>query len=53
MHGRWLAGTASGMCYALAMYRRGKVSDAIIAHAVTNGLIAAEVLVCGHWGLWA
>jgi CAAX prenyl protease-like protein len=53
MHGRWLAGAASGMCYAWAMYRRGKVSDAIIAHAVTNGLIAAEVLVCGHWGLWA
>ena len=53
MHGRWLAGAASGMCYAWAMYRRGKVSDAIIAHAVTNGLIAAEVLVCGRWGLWA
>ena len=53
MHGRWLAGAAAGMCYALAMYRRGKVSDAIIAHAVTNSLIAAEVLVCGHWGLWA
>jgi membrane protease YdiL (CAAX protease family) len=52
MHGRWLAGAAAGMCYAWAMYRRGRVSDAVIAHAVTNGLIAAEVLVCSHWGLW-
>jgi exosortase E/protease (VPEID-CTERM system) len=52
MHARWLAGAASGMCYAWAMYRRGRVSDAIIAHAVTNGLIAVEVLACGHWGLW-
>jgi exosortase E/protease (VPEID-CTERM system) len=53
MHGRWLAGAASGMCYAWAMYGRGRTSDAIIAHAVTNALIAADVLVCGQWGLWA
>jgi len=52
LHGRWLAGTVAGMCYALAMYRRGKVADAVIAHAVTNALIAADVLIMGNWGLW-
>jgi CAAX prenyl protease-like protein len=52
LHGRWLAGTAAGMFYAWAMYRRGKVGDAIIAHAVTNALIAAEVLLFGHYSLW-
>jgi exosortase E/protease (VPEID-CTERM system) len=52
LHGRWLAGTAAGMCYAFAMYRRGKVADAVIAHAVTNALIAADVLILGNWGLW-
>jgi len=52
LHGRWLAGTVAGMCYALAMYRRGKVADAVIAHAVTNALIAADVLILGNWGLW-
>ena len=47
LHGRWLAGTVAGMFYAWAMYRRGKVSDAIMAHSTTNALIAAEVLLFG------
>ena len=52
LHGRWLAGTIAGMFYAWAMYRRGKVADAIMAHAITNALIAVEVLLFGNWTLW-
>jgi CAAX prenyl protease-like protein len=52
LHGRRLAGTVAGMFYAWAMYRRGRVEDAIMAHATTNALIAAEVLIFGHWNLW-
>jgi exosortase E/protease (VPEID-CTERM system) len=52
LHGRWVAGTVSGMFYAWAMYRRGRVGDAIMAHATTNALIAADVLLLGHWNLW-
>ena len=52
LHGRWLAGTVAGMFYAWAMYRRGKVGDAILAHATTNALIAADVLILGNWNLW-
>lgn len=52
LHGRWLAGTLAGMIYALAVYRRGRLGDAILAHAVTNGLIAVTVLAFGAWGLW-
>ena len=52
LHGRWLAGTVAGMCYAWALYRRGRVEDAILAHAITNALIAADVLILGNWGLW-
>ena len=52
LHGRWLAGTVAGMFYAWAMYRRGRVTDAIIAHATTNALIAADVLILGNWKLW-
>ncbi len=52
MHGRWLAGTLAGMCYALVVYRRGELGDAIGAHALTNALIAAYVLATGHWLLW-
>ena len=52
LHGRWLAGVLAGMIYALAQYRRGEISDAIVAHAVTNGLLAAYVLIFGHWAFW-
>jgi exosortase E/protease (VPEID-CTERM system) len=52
LHGRWLAGILAGMIYAAAQYKRGKVSDAIVAHAVTNGLLAAYVLAFGAWQFW-
>jgi exosortase E/protease (VPEID-CTERM system) len=51
-HFHFLAGTLAGMAYALALYRRGKIGDAIVAHATTNALIAAYVLAAGRWSLW-
>ncbi len=53
LHGRTLAGVLAGACYALAFYRRGNLSDAILAHATTNALIAAYVLSTGSWSLWS
>ncbi|QDV38412.1 exosortase E/protease, VPEID-CTERM system [Tautonia plasticadhaerens] len=52
LHGRWLAGTLTGMLFGLALYRRQKLFDAVIAHATTNALIAAYVLATGDWALW-
>jgi CAAX prenyl protease-like protein len=52
MHSAPLAGTLAGMAYAGAQYRKGRLTDAIAAHAVTNGLIAIDVLVNGAWALW-
>ena len=52
LHGRWVAGILAGMIYAAAQYRRGKVSDAIVAHAVTNGLLAAYIVTSGEWQYW-
>lgn len=53
LHGdRWLAGTLAGMIYALAMVRRGRIGEAVLAHAVTNALLAAFVLISGNWQLW-
>jgi exosortase E/protease (VPEID-CTERM system) len=51
--GRWVAGTLAGILYGLAFYRRGSVVDAVIAHSVTNGLIAVTVLGTGQWSLWS
>ncbi len=53
LHGdRWLAGTIAGMIYAFAMQRRGRISEAIAAHAVTNAMLAVYVLATGNWQLW-
>ena len=52
LHGRWFAGTLAGMAYALAYRRRGELTDAVVAHGVTNGLIAITVLTTGSWSLW-
>jgi exosortase E/protease (VPEID-CTERM system) len=53
LHGRWLAGTLAGMVYAVALYRRGRVAEAVYAHMTTNALIAAYVLWSGRWSMWA
>jgi exosortase E/protease (VPEID-CTERM system) len=54
MHGQfWLAGTVAGALFALAMYRRGSLGDAVQAHAIANGLIALYVLTTGRWSVWS
>lgn len=53
MHERWLAGVVAGMAYALALYRRGHIGDAVIAHMTTNALIAIVVLSQHKWSLWS
>ncbi len=53
MHGsRWLAGTVAGLLYGWAYRQKGQLGDAVVAHAVTNALIAAAVLALGWWKLW-
>src|SRR5262249_4925626 len=53
LHGeRWIAGIMAGMIYGLVMMRRGRIGEAVVAHAVTNALVAAWVLATGNWQLW-
>lgn len=53
LHGRWLAGTLAGMGYAVALYRRGRISDAVYAHMTTNALLSMYVLWSQKWSLWS
>jgi exosortase E/protease (VPEID-CTERM system) len=53
MHGSWLAGTLAGLAYAVAVYRRGNLLDASLAHATTNALLAGYVLATGAWAMWS
>ncbi len=53
LHGdRWLAGIVAGLVYAGAFLRRGRIGDAVVAHATTNTLLAAWVLMRGAWYMW-
>lgn len=38
-HEQWILATVAGLAYALVLYRRRSLADAIVAHAVTNGLL--------------
>jgi exosortase E/protease (VPEID-CTERM system) len=51
IHQQWLLGTAAGAVFAAARLRRGRLSDAILAHVVANAVVAAAAL-SGRWGLW-
>ena len=52
LHQQWLAGVIAGMLFAIAMYRRGAILDAIIAHSTANAMLAAYVLATHQWSLW-
>ena len=53
LHREWVAGTAAGMVFAAVLYRRGSLGDAALAHATTNGLLSAYVLLLHRWSLWS
>lgn len=47
LHGRWFAGTLAGVAFGLVALRRGRLADAIAAHAAANATLAAWALVSG------
>jgi exosortase E/protease (VPEID-CTERM system) len=53
LHGHWILGTLSGLAFAAVLVRRGRLGDAILAHALTNAGLAVAVLAFGRWDLWA
>jgi exosortase E/protease (VPEID-CTERM system) len=53
MHGQhWLVGILAGLAYAVALRWRGRMGDAIVAHAISNLLLAVWVLGLGDWAQW-
>lgn len=54
LHGSmWVAGTIAGMAFAVALCRRRMLGDAVVAHGIANGLLAAYACVSGHWSVWS
>jgi len=48
----WDVGLLAGVIYNAWMVRTKSVEDCILAHAVTNGCLAAYVVAGGHWQYW-
>jgi exosortase E/protease (VPEID-CTERM system) len=53
LHTSRLAGCLAGMIFAVAVYRRGLLSDAIVSHGVANAMLALYVLTTREWFLWS
>jgi len=51
-HTLWLAAIVAGAAYAWLYMRTGKLWCAVIAHAVTNGVLGIWVVASGRWEFW-
>ena len=48
----WEVGLAAGVVYNWWMLRTRNLADCMLAHAVTNGALAAYVITTGAWRYW-
>ncbi len=48
----WEVGLIAGLIYNWWMVRTKSLGDCILAHAVTNGVLCAYVLITGKWEYW-
>jgi len=51
-HNEWLAGIFCGLAYQGLVVRKGRLGDAMTAHAVTNCLLGLWVVARGAWQFW-
>jgi exosortase E/protease (VPEID-CTERM system) len=53
MHGRmWIAGTITGLIFAVIAKRRGRIGEAVAAHITANALLALWVFSTDNYSLW-
>ncbi len=53
LHGRyWIGGSFAGILFGVAVIRRSRIGEAVVAHATANALLAAYVLTYHKWHLW-
>jgi len=52
LHSDFLAGSLAAVGFGLAYLFRRKLMDAVVAHAVTNGLLSIYIIAFGYWSYW-
>jgi len=48
----WPAALAAGVLYNYVAYRTRSLSSCILAHAITNALLGAYIMITRQWGFW-
>jgi len=48
----WLPAMLAGIAYGAIAIKTGRIGEAMVAHATTNALVAAAVLLFDQWQLW-
>ncbi|MFP5392631.1 MAG: CAAX prenyl protease-related protein, partial [Gammaproteobacteria bacterium] len=51
-HNQWLAGIVAGVAYSLLYMKTRSLWPAILAHAVTNGVLGVWIVRSGIWTYW-
>lgn len=51
LHERWAIAAGAGLVFALVYLWRGRLADAILAHATANAVVAAMAAARGDWSL--
>jgi len=51
-HNEWLAGNFCGAAYQWLVLRKGRLGDAMTAHAITNFLLGLWIVWRGAWQFW-
>jgi CAAX prenyl protease-like protein len=51
-HNLWLAGIVAGVAYSVLYMRQRSLWAAIVAHAVTNGVLGVWIVHTGQWTYW-
>jgi hypothetical protein len=52
VHYEWLAGILCGLAYQWLVLRKGRLGDAMTAHAITNFILGVYIVWKGAWGFW-
>jgi exosortase E/protease (VPEID-CTERM system) len=48
----WLPGLAAGLAYGALAIKSGRIGESVAAHATTNALLGAAVLIFNQWQFW-
>ena len=48
----WPAALATGLLYNGVAFRTRSLSSCVLAHALTNALLGAYIMMTGQWGFW-